>query len=323
MTKTEYDALYRQARKTYPNLTRSAMTEIRRTYKAASNSIAKQIKDAELAGKAFTPNSLTSIQRQLDEAVELVNIRLGEGINKTTRAGLDKTADINLKYLSESFAAVGSSRVTAAGLSEMYVGVNEKVIESIINKVYQDGYKLSERIWKAGQDYKTKINSVITEGLAQGRSTIQIAKDVQKYTADGKIALANRYGPNLTRGTKEFLRRIGDKVDYRSLRLVRSVLYDGLQEATAEQGRSNPGTNGWYDWVLESGRQHWKCDCPDIASNSPYKYERIPAYPHPNCRCDIRPQLRDVNKFNADLKKWVGGGDVPYMDDWYHGTYLK
>lgn len=313
MNQSEYEALYRQARKTYPNLTRETMTEIRRTYKSASAAIAKKIKSAELAGKAqLTINSNLAIQNQLDEAVEAIDIKLAQQIDKTTRAGINKTSDINVKYLSESFAAVGSSKVSAAGISEMYVSINETVIETMINRIYQDGYKLSDRVWKVGQDYRNKINSIMTQGFSMGRSSIQIAGDVQKYTVSGKFGLAKSYGPNLIKGdvdafrkgkaqridwkafetkygkeittsSKAFMRRIGTRIDYRALRLVRSELYASLQEAAGIQGKANCGSSGLYDWVLEGNRQHWKCSCPDYAKNSPYKYENIPGYPHSNC----------------------------------------
>lgn len=284
MNQAEYEALYRKARKSYPRLTRETFRKIQATYKNASNSVASVIQDAQLSGKSqLTINSQQAIQQQLDEAAAAINLSVGSNINVSLGTAIDRTAKINIEYLSDTVAAVGTSKITAAGLNNMYVGINERVIESMINRIYQDGYRFSERVWRNGIDYQNKIKSVITEGLAQGRSTLQVARDVQVYTVKGKRSLINRYGPNLERGTKAFARRIGNRIDSRALRLVTSELNASLQEAAAEQGRANPASNGWYDWVLEAGRQSWPCTCPDLAADSPYKFEDIPGYPHPRC----------------------------------------
>ena len=323
MNAAEYEALYRKARKSYPKLTTETFRKIQATYKNASASVASVIRAAELSGKSqLTIVSQQAIQKQLDNAVLAIDASVAANINASRVTAIDRTAKINVEYLSDTVAVVGTSKITAAGLTDMYVGVNISVVEIMINRIYQDGYKFSERVWKNGLEYQNKIKSIVSEGLAQGRSTIQIAGDIQVYTVKGRQPLVNRYGPNLTRGTKAFARRIGNRIDSRALRLVSSEINASLQEAAAVQGKANPGSSGWYDWVLESGRQSWPCDCPDIASDSPYKHENIPAYPHSRCRCSVRPRLRDNREFTDDLKRWTQGANIDYIDDWYYSTYL-
>ena len=352
MNAAEYEALYRKARKSYPKLTTETFRKIQATYKNASASVASVIRAAELSGKSqLTIVSQQAIQKQLDNAVLAIDASVAANINASRVSAIDRTAKINIEYLSDTVAAVGTSKITAAGLTDMYVGVNTSVVEIMINRIYQDGYKFSERVWKNGLEYQNKIKSIVSEGLAQGRSTIQIAGDIQVYTVKGKQSLATRYGPNLIKGdvdafrkgkaqridwkafeakhgknitqkSKAFMRRIGNRIDSRALRLVSSEINASLQEAAAAQGKANPGSSGWYDWVLESGRQSWPCSCPDIASDSPYKHENIPAYPHSRCRCDVRPRLRDNREFTDDLKRWTQGANIDYIDDWYYSTYL-
>ena len=114
----------------------------------------------------------------------------------------------------------------------------------------------------------------------------------------------------------EFAKRIPRNVDYRAMRIVRSELYASLKETGLESGRANPSALDAYDWVMQSGRADWDCDCPDLARNSPYTYAQFPAQPHPNCGCYSVARLMDTNDFVADLKRWSNGEDVPYIDDW-------
>ena len=91
-----------------------------------------------------------------------------------------------------------------------------------------------------------------------------------------------RYG-KLERGTAEYARRIPRSVDYRALRIVRSELYASLKEVGIENGKANPSALDKFDWVMQSGRADWDCDCPDLAAGSPYTAAQFPAQPHPNC----------------------------------------
>ncbi len=95
-----------------------------------------------------------------------------------------------------------------------------------------------------------------------------------------------------------------------------------LQNAATRQGAASLGCDGKYDWVVTSGGIH-TCVCSDLESNSPYTQSRIPAYPHPNCRCTVVPRLRDTRKLVADLKKWTEGGDIGYIDKWYKDYYKE
>lgn len=353
MTKAEYEAAYRSARKTYPNITRSTMIRLKRTYTSASKRVAEIIKDAERTGKAdLTIAAWEQVNRQLSAAATDISNQLYNVVPQSSRTAIDITAKIQEEYLFDAVTAAGATKlITHVGIQNMFIGVNDRVIRSVVNRIYKRGYTFSESCWQAGQYYQAQIKDVISSGIAMGRSSIQIAKDVQVYTAGNKGTLAYRYGPNLfrpkdldsfrkgklskidwkaveakygaskTKIFKNFMKRIGDKVDYRALRLVRSELYMSLQDAAKAQGQACPACKDLYDWVMEAGREHWDCDCPSIAKNGPYEHDKIPGYPHANCRCDIRPILRDSKEFHADLKKWVNGEPVDYMDKWYHGEY--
>jgi hypothetical protein len=351
VTAEEYKKLYIQARKSLPNLSIQTMKKIRSVYRSAAKQIAEKVKAAQLANNSeLTITSLQQIEAQLETAANQIMAAIRKNTISSVETATVRTSNINVYYLSEAFINV--DKVTAAGIKNMYLAVNTSVIESMVNRVYQDGYTFSDRIWKIGRKYQTEMKDIITTGFSMGRSTIQVAKDIQAYTAGGKFSLVNRYGPNLIRikdiddfrkgkaqridwkaveakygktrtlQCRNLMKRIGNRVDSNALRLTSSELHSSLQDAALKQGKSNVACSGWYDWILEAGRQHWKCVCPDLASDSPYEYENVPGYPHSRCRCQIRPRLRDSKEFQADLKRWSNGERVDYIDEWYNGTYL-
>lgn len=322
MTQQEYDSLLAQARATYASMTVDTYKKIRDTYISASESVAAAVKAAERAGASeITYQGLLEIEAQLKIAADKITTAINNGTLDLMNAGVSVGSEINIDYLDDALDGITGLPFTAKGIKTAYLSVNEFVVQSTINRLFQDGYSFSERVWKIGEKYQEEMKDIIAQGLAMGRSSIDIAKDIQAYVKDGRIGLANRYGPGLERGTKEFLKRIGNRVDWRALRLARSELYMSLQDAAKEQGRLNPASTGMYEWINEANRQHWDCVCPDYSKNSPYTYEQVPGYPHSNCRCRIQAILRDQRKFQEDMQRWANGEQVDYIDEWYNTVY--
>lgn len=323
MTKREYLRLYRKSRREFPRLVQSAMKILRRIYLQAAKDAATKVLAADFAGQSqITIQSWAAIEAQLSSSAAEITKALEDQIKDKVLTGAKIRTDIHKKNIIDFVTATGADDlITKSGMANMFSGVNNRVLESLIGRMYQDGYTFSDRIWLIGQKYQDTIKDVISVGLAQNRDLIKIAKDIQVYTADGKIGLSKRLG-KLERGSKEFMKRIGNRVDWRALRLVRSELYSSIQIADAEAGRVNPAALDLYDWILEAGRQQWNCECESLALGGPYKYSEIPGYPHSNCSCSVRVRLRDGNDFESDLKRWVDGDSVDYMDAWYRDTYL-
>lgn len=322
MTNKEYAKLYRQARKNYPRILRQTMTQLRKIYKTAADAVAAEVARAELAGLSdLTAQSWASIEDQLRRSVLEINEALQSGARSAVLRGAEETGRINERQLTDALIAAGSSQELRAGVRTMFRALNEQVVQNLVGRIYQNGYTFSETVWKTAENYQEQIKDVISAGIAQGRPVEKIARDIQVYVADGKVKLAQRFG-KLERGTRAFMRRIGNRVDYRALRLVRTELFTSVREASRAQGHANPGSTDQYDWVLEAGRQQWDCVCPELAAASPYTYYQVPGTPHSNCSCDIRPRLRDADDFVGDLKSWINGGQVDYLDTWYRDQYL-
>ena len=321
MTQKEFDALYAASRKSVAQLTIETMEEIKSTYISASKSVSEAIQNATLSGvNQLSIDSLNQVKRQIDIAAGEIREAIDIRNKQLMLDGMDLTADIHVEYLDEILMKFDQTIISMGTIKDIYVGINQDVMIATINRMFQDGYTYSERLWGISEAYKQDMINVINSGLAQGRSTVEIAKDIQVYLKDGKIMLANRYGA-LKRGTKEFLKRIADKVDYRALRLIKSELHMSLQTAALEHGKNNPACTGKYDWILANGRAHYNCACDGIAADSPYEYEKVPGYPHPNCECRVQPVLKNQLDFEKELRDFING-DMNDISNWYN-TYYK
>jgi hypothetical protein len=329
VTQSEYQKAYRAARVSFANLSLNSAKEIRRTYVKAADQIAERIRKEQLAGHSqVTIQSLQTIEEQLRAQAATITSVIGKNTTANIKDGVEKGAAINVKVLDDAIEQVGEGLMTKEGVQKAYVGVNAAVIASVSNRIYSSGYTLSETIWRQGEQYTKAVKDIVSQGIAMGRSSVDIAKDVQAYVKKGKQGLANRYGPNLVRGSEDdkkaraFMKRIGNTVDYNALRLIRSELYMGLQEAAVEQGHANPGCTDEYLWSMSIGHNLTGCDCEDYDGKT-YAYSEVPEYPHSNCGCQIVPVLRDETEFLNDLTNWVNGDNIDYMDNWYNTVYRQ
>ena len=322
MTKAEYDALYRAAGRNLPNLTLSSLQRLKKVYIKVGNDVAAKIAQAKLKGLSdLTTESWARIDIQLHVSIQDIQNAIDARIKATVLSGERSFRGINIDYLNDVIDDFGNL-VTKTGISNMFSTLNTRVVESVVNRIFADGYTYSDRIWRAGLQFERDVKNIVSAGLAQGRDVVKIARDLTRYVKKGKKGLirVDAYG-ELKRGTKQFIRRIGNQVDYRALRLIRSELYASMQDAAKLSGQMNPACTGLYDWV-RSNSKDWGCDCPSNAANSPYTYENVPGYDHPNCLCRIVPRLRNHGDFVSDLRRWSSGEKVEYLDTWYNDQYL-
>jgi hypothetical protein len=320
MTNKEFEQLTRQAWKQYPVITEEVRLELLETYLEASELVKTEVLRAERVGlSSLTIDSKNAINQQLDRGVSL----LTTATEKAVGDAIIKTIGIE-EFITDSWlaAAAKDAGLKPFNMSGLNTAVREKVLELTISRQFQDGYTLADRVWESASLYKTDMSRIINLGLAQGKDNIKIAQTLSTYIKGGRSAIkrAGAYG-KITRGNGALYSRISQNVDWRALRLIRSEEQLSLQEAQKLRGQNNPGCTGMYKWIKNSLTVH-ECTCQFLANGSPYKFENIPSFPHPNCLCTIEQILRKREDFVNDLIFWSNGGSVPYMDNWYNNKYL-
>jgi len=317
MNKQEFNALYKQARVHTAIIGLKSQKDVRKAYIKASEYAASLIADAKLRGlSAITLSYWQGVQAELQTAL----LELSKSIEATTVESVTKSSKVYSNITKEYLLSTAiSERITRDGIVRLSDRMNNRIVSNIINRFGSDGYTLSGRVWRNVNYYQKDIGEIVIRGTALGRDPVKIAKDIQVYTADGKIALAQRWA-NIEGSTQEWTKRIPGKVDWRAVRLVRSEQQMAIQAAGVQSGINNPATTGEYQWVLGPGSA--PCDvCSEYAQHT-YTAENIPAYPHPACLCTIVPILRNKDDFINDLERFSQGESVDYIDQWYYSSYL-
>jgi len=329
MTQAEFYEAIRKARESYRDVMRKVNREISQLYIDAANEISDKIKTLTVKGKG---DSLTAASMaKLESALRKTGARIAgstediivDSINKS----ITKTSGPHEEFLKDAIKQSDINKIKFDIIESMYSQLNEDLINLTYTRIWKDGYTFSDKIWGfpgelpglSGYWQKT-VKDIITSGFAQGRDILQIAKDLSVYAKKGKPGLMQRYG-DLILGTKKFSDRIPKWIDWRAMRLARSELYISLQESAKLQGRMNPAVLA-YIWNLTAGAQHDRCDCPDIAANSPYTENTLPGWQHANCLCYITYKIRGRDEFINDLIDWGNGMGVPYLDNWFQNVYL-
>jgi hypothetical protein len=320
MTNAQYKRLYLASRRNASRITRTIINRLKDTYEDAALLVARQVRNAELAGLSdLTIRSWRNIQFSLQEGALMITDRLERLLNQGLIKSTGVITSIDETYLIDIIRE-NNININTISINNIFTGVNQSVLLSTINRIYENGYTYSQRIWNVGLNYQEQITKLITSDLAIGRDLVQTARDIEVYVQAGRRGLAKRWG-DLLAGNTDWLRRIGKNIDYNALRIIRSELYASLQSAAVLDGQANPGATGWYEWIRQNSID-WGCNCPDNAAGSPYPLNDLPSYDHPNCLCRIVSVLRTRAEFVDDLKRWSEGESVGYLDEW-NNDYLQ
>jgi hypothetical protein len=316
MTNAEYYSEYAGLRRKLAQLTLSERKKLLEVYTEAAKQAGEVLKSTLTRDlSSLTAQRWQDIETQLYESAQLIADYTDSSVKQTLSTGFSYVADIEKSYITSAAEIAG---VSLTGLSSVYAGINNKLITSVALNVY-NGVGYSTRVWgkynAAGQpigvygDWLDKVRSLTSAGIAQGRDPVAIARDLQAYVRGG-VQTIGRWG-ELKPGTARYVARLGSAgVDYRALRLVRTELGKGVQEGTLEAGEANPACNGTFNWVMQSGREHWNCLCPDYAAGGPYTAETIRGFDrHPDCMCIVTQNLTSRGEFLQSLKDYVHGVD--------------
>lgn len=343
MTQKEYQAAFRAARQQSAQIIMQVRRELKKVYTEASALVSAEVARVETAGLSdLTSNAWKQINDQLQAAADIISSKVEEVTPLSISKAYKGYLDADTEYIMDAVKQAGNDYITEAGLRNMGVGVDFRLLQAQATRVLQDGYTFSERVWNifdgdgkpigVNGDYQYRIKNLILTGQAQGRDNIKIAKDIQVYVSKGKDAVfkPGRYG-KLIPGTAQYKARISGTVDWRSLRLVRSEMNMSLQEAGRLEGTLNPAALNLFNWRKQKGNPidpvnnnnaNSGLRCIDLEANGPYKEDEIPLYPHSNCGCSVEPVLMDQKQFVADLKEWTPGSGG-YLDDWYFSQYNR
>ena len=314
MTKSEYERLFVEARKSAANLSLKAQIHVKLAYKRAAATLAKELKaNIDKGYSSITINQQTAL-------LSAISNILGDDIQDITTGLVESTSKIYTN-IDKAFLLEAMPGFSTEAIEGIFVKINNQAVQNMVTRIYSDGYNFSRRIWKTREGFENRIKDIITSGLAQGRDPVKLIKDIEIYVDGGRAALAKRWG-DLEAGDTNWKKRIRGDIDSSAQRLVRSEIMATMQSISIQSGEANPAATGEYTWVLGPGLAHC-ADCIDYSAQI-FTKDTIPDYPHPNCGCQIRPVLRDHDVFVNDLENFVNGNiteENKYLEIWTQQYY--
>lgn len=196
---------------------------------------------------------------------------------------------------------------------------NEKLIGQIIQGgFYKDNRSLSDRIWSYGNQNGKDIQYILTKGMAEQKSYLEIIKDLEKF-------LKSNTDPDFK---KTYTKLYNRKVDYNAQRLLRTAMNHMFYVQNVSNAKNNPYAEAMH-WELSAEHGTRQVDrfgedeCDDYANSDYYNLgqgnfppDKVPV-PHPNCLCIQTIVIpKSLDEIGRELGEWINGKDISYLDEW-------
>jgi len=165
------------------------------------------------------------------------------------------------------------------------------------------GYTLSDRIWRTGEATRLRIDALLRDGIAEGRSAVDIAKDLEQFLKSARRGVLTKT-PYGTTGS------------FDARRLARSEITRAHALASHEAALSNPFVRRGH-WRLSSSHAPNKCDgsCDALAAldeaQGGWALENMPVPiddTHPSCLCTTWYETAPIEETLDLLREQLRGG---------------
>ncbi|WP_291632193.1 DUF3626 domain-containing protein [Clostridium sp.] len=292
-------------------ITAVQQNEIRDLYtdlhKTMANKIFK-IDETKNISSLMKKTYLRDFEDVLKSEIKKMDIKVESIISGSVKEMCDEVDLDAMKLLSP--AGVKAAMATATS------SINTDAIETIMSgQLYGKDWSLTKSIWTGSQKTQKDIQSVVAKGILEQKSTLDIAKDLEKYV-DPSAAKPWDWG-KVYPGTNK-------TVDYNAQRLARTMVNHAYQESFQRAAEKNPFADG-IRW-LTTNSHAGACEiCAGRASADQFLLgagvfpaNEVPL-DHPNGKCTfsavIHKSLEDVAK---EVKQWGEDpfGMNPPLDDY-------
>ena len=141
--------------------------------------------------------------------------------------------------------------------------------------VHTDGYRLSDRVWRAAAKTRNNINRLIEHEVLEGTSAVRMAGMLEEYLKKERRGVRTR-------------KPYGRWGSYDARRLARTEITAAHGRATIASAAANPfvDTIGWF---LSAEHEDWDCNCEENSKRDVgdgpgiYPVDGVPRYPdHPH-----------------------------------------
>lgn len=298
-----------QVRKT---TTMQMQKDIKQMYEHLYNDVTKQI--ASMGNGNIQKQNLMLLKRSITKRIEQLNEDIKNGVVRSMT-----TVSEAVVYDTRTFLKYCGFK--DSDIHEAFKFVPDQIVRNIITgNIYQDNWTLSKAIWGYNKQTQESLNKIISIGTAQGKSAVEIAKELEQYVdpsarKQAKTIQSWRYDKagNKIKDSVYF-----GKIDYNALRLARTMISHAYQQSFENVNRNDPFVVG-YRWltsnfhgrVCEICRERSETDQFGLGVGV-FPKDQLPL-DHPNGMCTFEAVIPDSM---TDIARKIG--------QWYQapiGTY--
>lgn len=204
--------------------------------------------------------------------------RLGDITSARRARAASRSAGLSAAANKALLDAVGKG-AEGQFLYESALQVSQRQIDAALARMRLSQLPLSKRIYNSSVWMAGRLNKLINSTLATGLNAQEFARRARDW-----------FNPNTPGGVR-----------YAAMRLARTEINNAFHAMTAEKAARDPWIKE-VDWNLS--KSHPKPDiCNEVAAESPFPSDRVPARPHPQCMCYITPKPIDEDEFIDNFLK--------------------
>jgi hypothetical protein len=305
----------------------TADREIVGIYQRAAEDLARKARSARAGG--LTERWLKDYSRSLSETIDQMRLDIYGIVRDATGKSAQIPARDTKDWMARAMhaAGLGADNTFTSVLSRAPTDAIRSIIEG---RMYRDGVSLSRRIWNNTGRLQHAIEDIVTQGLAQQASTLEIARALEEYLNPEERAPIDirRLYPEMgepARGGQPIPRTY--QVEYNTLRLARTAINHAYWGANKAAANLNPLCQG-MQWILSADhfdRQVRKFG-PDVCDEyvkhdeglgiGVYPVDKLPM-PHPQCLCRQEQVLPTTDEAVERLNRWLAGGSDPALEQGY------
>lgn len=286
----------RSAERMRVKITAQQQRQIEQLYKDAAKDVASAAKTLpNTVSGSIRASYLKGLSKDINANLSAIQSQVSNTIKQNMGKAADAVCRDNEKFLQ----SVGLS------IKGSFSRVPADVVESILTgQVYSGKWSFSRAIWGATNKAKADVDRIVALGIAENKSALDIAKDLEKYVNPSakKPWDWNRVYP----GT-------ATKIDYNAQRLARTLVSHAYQQSFVKTTQKNPFVTE-YQWASSGGERV----CEICAERNGVKYSKnnLPL-DHPNGMCTFIAVIPDSYEDIASrIADWALGGSDKELDQY-------
>ena len=221
---------------------------------------------------------------------------------------------VMLKKYSQSLAGAGVD----INMERVLFKVPTNAVKVVQQRIWEDGLKLSDRIWILDRRTKREIERIVLEEIATGRPASDKFLDARLnklLNPDRRVIRTKLHGRN---------------VSFDGARLLRTERANAFIEADRMATKDNLGARG-IKWMRSS--HPGPCPtgvCEDYSRHDEglgigvYSADNLPITPHPQCKCYTVTVAMSSEQMTRNWVEWMNDKSIhPEISQWFNGVYKK